>query len=121
MMQTSINVTRNIATVSMIKAIDSKYNEDIQNKRRKNMMHTNSARTLNDAMVRTIKAIETKDSEEIQNINNAIDRDAEQGMRWTRVSVMNPTIGCRIAWYFHSIGYLAEYNETTKYLTVSWE
>ena len=85
------------------------------------MLQKTIARTINDARVRTIKAIELKDNEEIRNINNAIDRDSEQGLRWTRVSVMNPTIGCRIAWYFHSIGYLTEYNETTKYLTVSWE
>ena len=85
------------------------------------MLQATIARTLNDARVKTTQAIESKDREEIQNINNAIDRDSEQGLRWTRVSVMNPTIGCRIAWYFHSIGYLAEYNDTTKYLTVSWE
>ena len=85
------------------------------------MLQATIARTLNDARVRTIKAIETKDNEDIRNINDAIDRDSEQGLRWTRVSVINPTIGCRIAWYFHSIGYLAEYNENTKYLTVSWE
>lgn len=85
------------------------------------MLQATIARTLNDARLRTIDAIELKDNEEIRNINNAIDRDSDQGLRWTRVSVMNPTIGCRIAWYFHSIGYLAEYNETTKYLTVSWE